>query len=407
MVQETYNYTGSKETVNLTGVDELTVEEMYAGSAGNRFGGGNAWAGGYVGGYTFDVSGTDTLGIWVGEHGGSTEGDGAGGWGKNNGGDGGVDGFEFYYGAGGGGSTELWIDGGATMLAAADGGGGDCITFDSTNGLDQDGGGGGGGRGGLGGDGRYNDGEDGQGTGYGGDGGGEGLEDTDQNGFGEVGGQEVNSGLVITSGTTTTGGGAGGTTNGDDTSPSNGKVVIEYIEPNNPPAFTAGSESPANGTSDVSLVPTLSIDVTDADGDTMDVTFYDASNDSQIGSTQTGVADGGTASVTWSGRDWNTTYSWYAVADDGSATTTSSTFSFTTTDGVPQNVQITDDTVGGELTIDWDPVSDATGYYVYRAEASGSAKSDYTQIVDVSNPPYVDQNLEDGERYYYRVSAYN
>lgn len=73
----------------------------------------------------------------------------------------------------------------------------------------------------------------------------------------------------------------------------------------------------------------------------------------------------------------------------------------------PSNVAITDAQTEGELTVDWDTVSDATGYYVYRAESSASAKSDYTQVADVSSPPYVDQNLEDGERYYYRVSAYN
>lgn len=73
----------------------------------------------------------------------------------------------------------------------------------------------------------------------------------------------------------------------------------------------------------------------------------------------------------------------------------------------PSNVQITDAQTEGELTVDWDAVGSATGYYAHRAESSGSAKADYTQVADVSSPPYVDQNLEDGERYHYRVSAYN
>lgn len=73
----------------------------------------------------------------------------------------------------------------------------------------------------------------------------------------------------------------------------------------------------------------------------------------------------------------------------------------------PTNVAITDAQTGGELTVDWDTVSGASGYYVYRAESSGSAKSDYTQVANVSGPPYTDTDLEDGERYYYRVSAYN
>jgi len=73
----------------------------------------------------------------------------------------------------------------------------------------------------------------------------------------------------------------------------------------------------------------------------------------------------------------------------------------------PTNVQIIDDTTEDELTLGWDEVSDATGYYVYRAEQSGTTKADYTQVADVTTPPYTDTGLEDGERYYYRVSAYN
>ncbi|PTD94417.1 hypothetical protein C9439_02555 [archaeon SCG-AAA382B04] len=64
----------------------------------------------------------------------------------------------------------------------------------------------------------------------------------------------------------------------------------------------------------------------------MNVTFYDASDDSQIGTTQTGIADGGTASVPWSDLEEETTYSWYAVADDGEYMTPSDTWSFTVKD---------------------------------------------------------------------------
>ncbi|MEF8874574.1 MAG: S8 family serine peptidase [Candidatus Thermoplasmatota archaeon] len=87
--------------------------------------------------------------------------------------------------------------------------------------------------------------------------------------------------------------------------------------------------SPANGATDVSLDPSLSVDVSDPDGDSMDVSFYNASDDSLIG-TDLGVASGSTASVTWSGLATNTAYSWYAEATDGSLTNTSSTWSFTT-----------------------------------------------------------------------------
>ena len=46
--------------------------------------------------------------------------------------------------------------------------------------------------------------------------------------------------------------------------------------------------------------------------------------------TDTGVASGATASVAWSDRDGDTEYEWYAVANDGSDSTQSSTWTFTT-----------------------------------------------------------------------------
>ncbi len=88
--------------------------------------------------------------------------------------------------------------------------------------------------------------------------------------------------------------------------------------------------SPTDGAVNKSLDVTLSVTVTDPDGDAMDVSFYDASDDTQIGNTQNGVADGSDASVTWTGLSEQTTYSWYAVADDGVTTNQSDTWSFTT-----------------------------------------------------------------------------
>lgn len=71
----------------------------------------------------------------------------------------------------------------------------------------------------------------------------------------------------------------------------------------------------------------------------------------------------------------------------------------------PSNIQFNDTQTEDELTLDWDEVTEATGYYIYRAQSSGSTTSDYTQVADVSSPPYTDTGLEDGERYYYRVTS--
>lgn len=86
--------------------------------------------------------------------------------------------------------------------------------------------------------------------------------------------------------------------------------------------------SPPDGATGVSTSPTLSVDVSDPDGDWMDVTFYDASYDTEIG--QNTAVTNGTTSITWPGLATNTTYTWYAVVDDGLNSTQSSTWTFTT-----------------------------------------------------------------------------
>ena len=50
------------------------------------------------------------------------------------------------------------------------------------------------------------------------------------------------------------------------------------------------------------------------------------------------VASGATASYQWDGLDFSTEYEWYAVADDGAASTPSSTWTFTTSDPVDPTV---------------------------------------------------------------------
>ncbi|MCD6478025.1 MAG: PKD domain-containing protein, partial [Candidatus Aenigmarchaeota archaeon] len=86
------------------------------------------------------------------------------------------------------------------------------------------------------------------------------------------------------------------------------QILIVYSL-NNPPNKPI-NPSPSNGATGISTSPTLSVSVSDPDGDSMDVSFYDASDDSLIG-TDSGVSSGSTASITWSDLSEGTTYSWY------------------------------------------------------------------------------------------------
>lgn len=129
---------------------------------------------------------------------------------------------------------------------------------------------------------------------------------------------------------------AGNTLDGDGDGTSEGSPQDDYsfsfTTSSNSPPDAPFNPVPSNGATGVGTSPTLSVDVTDPDGDTMDVYFYDASDDSLIG-TDTTVNSGGTASVTWSGLSEGTTYDWYAIADDGLSSTQSTTWSFTTQSG--------------------------------------------------------------------------
>lgn len=72
----------------------------------------------------------------------------------------------------------------------------------------------------------------------------------------------------------------------------------------------------------------------------------------------------------------------------------------------PSNLTIQNN-IKYELTLDWDFVSGATKYFIYRAEQSGSSKSDYTKVAQTTNSSYTDPELQSGEKYYYRVTAYD
>jgi hypothetical protein len=117
--------------------------------------------------------------------------------------------------------------------------------------------------------------------------------------------------------------------------------VWNFTTLSNQPPDKPTCPTPADGEEDVIIDPFLSVHVTDPDGDTMDVSFFDASNDNLIG-TDSDVASGSSASVKWENLSYNTTYSWYAVAADKAHETRSDNWSFTTKeeDNTPPEVEI-------------------------------------------------------------------
>jgi len=87
---------------------------------------------------------------------------------------------------------------------------------------------------------------------------------------------------------------------------------------------------PGDGTTGVSTDVDLSVHIEHEEDENMDVSFYDAFDDSLIG-TDENVPSGERAEVSWSGLDMLTTYEWYVVSeDDNEMTAESDTWWFET-----------------------------------------------------------------------------
>lgn len=109
-------------------------------------------------------------------------------------------------------------------------------------------------------------------------------------------------------------------------------MQVDYIRlgdevTNQPPQYF--NEQPANASTGVPLHTNVSLNVTDPDGDDMNVTVRDASDGSVIG-TATNVPNGSTATVEWAGLEQATTYRWFANVSDGDAYNVTGTHHFTT-----------------------------------------------------------------------------
>jgi hypothetical protein len=107
--------------------------------------------------------------------------------------------------------------------------------------------------------------------------------------------------------------------------------VTTTPQENNPPDEPTLVSPDDGSTVDSTDSATLEVVVSDPDNDPMDVYFYNDSDDSLIG-TATDVDSGDSAQVSWLGLSTNTTYHWYAVANDSQLETKSDTWSFNTSE---------------------------------------------------------------------------
>ena len=163
-----------------------------------------------------------------------------------------------------------------------------------------------------------------------------------------------------------------------------GNISQDTQIPNNDPS--AGSPSPHNGATGVSTNPTLQVTVTDADTDNMSVRFYEQGG-GQIGSTQTNITSGSTASVGWGGRSTSTTYHWYVVTNDTYNETTSAVWHFTTQSGGGPTHDVTIEdcnnrqtTEGGEIYNDFNYTNDDPDVPVFTTNATKGTLNSSTGV---------------------------
>ncbi|MDD1776728.1 MAG: SBBP repeat-containing protein [Candidatus Helarchaeota archaeon] len=96
---------------------------------------------------------------------------------------------------------------------------------------------------------------------------------------------------------------------------------------NNPPN-SPSIPLPMNGAVLSSLATTLQVYVADPDGDNLDVSFYNATDNSLIG-TALGVISGTNGSTSWGGFMWGVHQLWYVTVSDGINITKSMNWTFT------------------------------------------------------------------------------
>jgi hypothetical protein len=186
---------------------------------------------------------------------------------------------------------------------------------------------------------------------------------------------------------------------------------VTYTAPPNSAPDMPHDPSPANGATGVSMPVTLSVAVTDIDNDAMTVTFFDASDDSVIG-THADVPSGSRAEVSWSGLAADTIYSWYAEANDGEFSTQSDTWSFTTAPpnsapNQPSNPSPVNHATGISIDADlsWtggDPdFGDTVTYDVYFGTSATPPLVSEDQIETSYNPSALSYNT----KYYWKIVA--
>ncbi len=216
-------------------------------------------------------------------------------------------------------------------------------------------------------------------------------------------------------------------------------VMYNAVEsPTEHKPFPPTDPDPSDGATGIPTEIELSVYAEHEVDDDMDVYFYDASDDSLIG-TDSDVTSGSRAYTSWDGLDNDNTYQWYTVADDGSQTSISDTWSFTTEienftltinsseggqvtepgesiyeynsgevvylEAVPENDYLFLEWIGANETIE--DTKDNQTHITINSDYSIKAEFEAIEVSEVFIHPDDNQTLEAGEELEFGAEAYD
>lgn len=119
----------------------------------------------------------------------------------------------------------------------------------------------------------------------------------------------------------------------------NDQVIFSFDPRQNEPPYAPTNPDPSNGSVDVLVPVLLTVDVYDETGYSVDVYFYNASNDALIGVDYGVPCDWSTASVIWNESIKGRICYWYAIARDPQFENRSDTWVFATRPNQPSIIQ--------------------------------------------------------------------
>jgi len=192
------------------------------------------------------------------------------------------------------------------------------------------------------------------------------------------------------------------------TTPSSSSVAqsnssSSIVNPSSSSSSDDGSTEPPSTPNNVTATANLTSTIIVSWSPVAGATGYRVYRSTTATGTYTQVGISTTTSYINTGLSANTTYYYKVAASNNAGISSQSDYASAKTATTLLSVTATG-TSGNSITVSWDAVADATGYYIYR---STTATGTYTQVGSSTTTSYLSTGLSASTTYYYKVAAYN